>query len=217
MGEALHVVPAASAADPSVVHGSLRRATAAAHRRTEALLDAPRRCRHRDTYRELVRWLTTVHTAAAEALDAVDGRTGRRLGVGDRARLTWLRTDLRALGDHGREHRWSAQVRDAILAIRPDSVADAVGMQYVVEGSALGGRALAAIAARELGIGPHNGGRFLRGHGASTGHRWRAWWQRLPSVITPADVPGVVAGARATFAGFEAAAGALVRGGEGVT
>lgn len=89
---------------------------------------------------------------------------------------------------------------------RLTTLADAAGCVYVLEGATLGGQVLSRHLARHLGIAPDRGGRFLHGHGAETGPRWRAFVGRLDLVGRRPDVPAarVVAAAVGTFAAFEA-------------
>lgn len=213
MSQTLHPTtsgPAAPSVDPVATHHRLRTATASAHERTEALLDAPHRCERRETYHELLQWFGVVHETLEPRLRALDRRLGGRLDTGRRGKLGWLRADLAALGATP-PGAWADAVRTAVSGLRPDSVATAVGLQYVLEGSTLGGRVLAAIAQRNLGIDDRSGGRFLHGYGTVTGRRWREWWQGVAGLVAPADLPAVEDSAQATFAALEVAANALAR------
>ena len=202
--------PAVPSVDPGASHHRLRTATATAHKRTEALLDAPHRCERRDTYRELLQWFSVVHEVLEPGLRALDRRLGGRLDTARRGKLAWLRSDLAVLG--GVPARgWTDTVRAAVGGLHAEGVATAVGMQYVLEGSTLGGRVLATIAERELGLDHRSGARFLHGYGTATGQRWREWWHGLPALIAPADLPTIEDSAQATFAALEVAATALPR------
>jgi heme oxygenase len=79
-----------------------------------------------------------------------------------------------------------------------------LGAQYVVEGSALGGRSLARQLDALLGGGMIAGRSFFTGHGATTGIVWREYLTRLSAVPDdPSARAAVVEGATATFAMFE--------------
>ena len=81
---------------------------------------------------------------------------------------------------------------------RLESEAHAVGCCYVLEGSALGGQLIARHIARTLDLSSERGGRYFRGSGADTGHRWREVCLALDRY--PASSPeAVVEGARRTF------------------
>lgn len=81
-----------------------------------------------------------------------------------------------------------------------DSQAEALGLVYVVEGSALGGRMILR-ALEDRGV-PVNGLQFLHPHGDGAGMHWRAVLERLESELGGADdlVERAVAGARRGFA-----------------
>lgn len=213
MSQTLHPAgsgPTVPPVDPAASHRRLRTATAPAHERTEAQLDAPHRCERRDTYHELLQWFGVVHEVLEPGLRALDRRLGGRLDTVRRGKLDWLRADLAAFGGTP-VGGWADTVRTAVGGLRPEGVATAVGLQYVLEGSTLGGRVLAAIAGRELGVDQRTGGRFLHGYGTATGRRWREWWHSLPRLIAPADLPTVEESAHAAFAALEVAATALPR------
>lgn len=196
--------------DPASTHRRLRTTTAPVHERTEALLDAPHRCERRDTYHELLQWFAAVHEVLEPALRALDQRLGGRLDTARRGKLAWLRADLAALGGSP-ARTWGDAVRTAVAAVHVDGVPAAVGLQYVLEGSTLGGRMLAAIAGRELCVDRHSGGRFLHGYGTATGRWWREWWHGVPQLVGRADLPTLEDSAHAAFAALEVAATALAR------
>lgn len=200
--------------DPVAAHRGLRAATAAAHARTEALLDGPARCSRRDSYHELLQWFGVLHEVLEPVLRVIDRRVGGRLDTARRARLPWLHADLAALGGTP-ARRWAVSTRAAVRDLRADGVAEAIGLQYVLEGSTLGGRVLAAIAHRELGVDRDHGGRYLHGYGSATARRWQEWWQGLPGLVGDVDLPAVERSAQAAFAAFERAATGLAGSADG--
>jgi heme oxygenase len=102
---------------------------------------------------------------------------------------------------HGRGHHVVADLR--ALGVAPSSVQDrlavpghgeAIGVLYVIEGSALGARGLARDVAR-LGLDAGNGAAFLHDH-AGDAARWRLFLDQLealPSALAPALREGALA------------------------
>lgn len=197
---------------PSVLRRRLRDATAAQHEQTERLLDAPSRCVDLARYCEMVRWLAAVHGPLEVHLEALDARLRDDLDTGRRHKAGWLRADLDGL-DAERDRDtppWLGRVRHAMARVRPRTAAEAVGVQYVVEGSMLGGRVLADIAGRQLGVGTTTGGRFLHGYGAATGNMWRDYWRHGAACLhTRADMGAAERSARIAFDAVTVAAAAL--------
>jgi heme oxygenase (biliverdin-IX-beta and delta-forming) len=115
-------------------------------------------------------------------------------------RTSWLAHDLQHINHDAR-----------VLAVAPQcpmpryqTAHHITGALYVVEGSALGGRAMARSLDALLGVGTNAGRRFLLGHGADTGNAWRAFLTTLAHVPTdPSSQCGVVNAAVDTFATFE--------------
>lgn len=172
----------------------LRDATAAAHAAVEHGFDWRARMADRDGYRQVLASLHGFHAAweprAAAALADPAFFDPRR-------RLHLLSDDLRRLG-----------MTEPVLARRPATPvppmpdrAAALGSLYVVEGSTLGGRAIARHVAASLGLGPGDGLDYHLGHGTLSGPLWRALRQRLDHALrTPAELDAAVAAALATFA-----------------
>jgi heme oxygenase len=105
-----------------------------------------------------------------------------------------LVADLCALGEDPR-----AAPRCAALP-RATSLARALGVAYVLEGSTLGGRYILARLPPPLAALRGKATAFLAGYGAETGAYWRAFAAIVASaVVTPADEAEAVAGARETF------------------
>jgi heme oxygenase len=94
------------------------------------------------------------------------------------SRVAWLQEDLTYLGERGRgEH---APKR---FLPRINTTCELLGVSYVVEGAALGGRALYARLHARWGLEQHTGGSFLFGHGADTGRRWQAFVAALNRIV----------------------------------
>ena len=98
-----------------------------------------------------------------------------------RSRLPFLRHDLQVLGLPRREDR------PCSLAARlplPD-LAAALGSQYVLEGSALGGQLVARQLAANLGLSPQSGAAYFHGWGEDTGRHWKQFRTRLDAHVPP--------------------------------
>jgi heme oxygenase len=172
-------------------HIALRTATHATHIRLHGLAQfraiAEGRL-DREHYAELLRSLHAYHTAIADAAEA-----GGLLHLSTSPRRrSLLEADLASLGAFPSAKRptWTARSREALY-----------GALYVAEGSALGGR----VIARELDylFGDAAEGRtFFRG-ASDTGPRWRAFLSALAQDCDEAAMPGLIAGAQASFALFE--------------
>jgi heme oxygenase len=79
-----------------------------------------------------------------------------------------------------------------------------LGALYVVEGSALGGVALARRLDGILGEGVLDGRRFFSGRQAETGAAWRDYLQRLSAASeAPKDRATAISAANKTFEVFE--------------
>ncbi|MHC8319598.1 biliverdin-producing heme oxygenase [Pseudomonas sp. GB2N2] len=90
------------------------------------------------------------------------------------------------------------------LPFQPRSVADVLGVLYVLEGATLGGQSLRNGLYSRLGIDEHKGGRFITVYGTSTLLMWRGFLACLYEVHEPAERAQSVAAAQATFDAFEA-------------
>jgi heme oxygenase len=84
-----------------------------------------------------------------------------------------------------------------------DSRAAAVGAQYVLEGSSLGGQFLSRQLFDRLQLTPERGGAYFAAYGAATGRRWQAFrrWGNL-QLGDPRSTRLAVEAARLTFSRF---------------
>lgn len=116
-------------------------------------------------------------------------------------RSVWLERDLVALG-LGPEERAALPLCRGFPALAlPEAQ---LGALYVVEGSALGGVALARGLEGLVGAGVLDGRRFFSGHQSETGSAWRAYLARLSAPShTVEQQATIIATAIATFALFE--------------
>ncbi|SDB38711.1 hypothetical protein SAMN02927895_01471 [Belnapia rosea] len=93
---------------------------------------------------------------------------------------------------------------EGLLSAPADDMGHFLGCLYVREGSTLGGRVLARALDPLLGAGTERGRRFLAGNGVNEGDLWRDLCVALEESAAMGHLPGMVAGARAIFAGLEA-------------
>lgn len=177
---------------------ALRRATAPQHAQIEQLLrldqpfDLARYTSALQGFEAFLRgWEPRLEAALPDAL---------RPWFRDRRRGALARADLDALGA-------PANGEAALPAI--DSVSDALGSLYVMEGSALGGQVIAKQARDQHGLSADHGAAYFSGWGARTAGMWREFQQVLAQQDADgADHAAAGACAQATF-------GALIRTFEG--
>jgi len=178
---------------PSSVAATIKRITAPAHRRAEAVVDAV------DPFGSIAsygRYLTKLHAFYAALEPPLFDRLDMLVPDARRRRkLAWIEDDLRALAiDPPREVAVSVPriVRDA----------DAIGVAYVLEGKTLGSRFLLEEAKRRLAL-DGRGVRFFTGYGAETGAMWKAYRAELDEFARRyGQRRAIVNGALAAFASF---------------
>jgi heme oxygenase len=110
-------------------------------------------------------------------------------------RLVLLQQDLAALG-----LAQPAPAHGAVPAL--SGLPEALGSLYVLEGSALGGRFIAAHVRRHLALTPTHGAAYFHGCGAGTAARWREF-QLLLAAELDGDAAGVQRAARAAQRTFD--------------
>ncbi|HEV7265218.1 MAG TPA: biliverdin-producing heme oxygenase [Falsiroseomonas sp.] len=177
----------------------LREATGAAHLRLHEIPAFDALAQGRLTlaaYGTLLRRKLGFHLALESRLTEAPSLAGFGLDLADRGRAHLLIADLAFLD----------MPPEAPLAPLPRfaDAAEAMGGLYVAEGSTLGGRHLARALDGLLPPG-EEGRRFLLGHGARHGEMWRSFCDAVERCgATDAGLAGMVRGAHATFAAFEA-------------
>jgi heme oxygenase len=150
----------------------------------------------RTAYAALLHRKLGFHAALEARLAEVPALAGFGIDLPGRRRTHLLRADLAWLGAET-EAAWTP-----LPAF--DDAAAALGGLYVAEGSTLGGRHLALALDGILPPGP-DGRRFLLGHGERHGEMWRSCCAAIERCGTgPEARAGMVRGALATFAAFEA-------------
>ena len=183
--------------DAVVLSRHLRTETRREHDAVERVTGWPGSIGDVSDYRACLRGLLSIWRPFEAAL--ADQGGWDRLDVGCRrpSRVPALEHDLRALGED------PATVPSLAVAV-PKDVAGTVGVVYVLEGSALGGRVIRGDLLRRLGPAVADATAFLSGRGEATGPAWRDIVLAVDrfGVARPEDWRDVVSGARATFTAF---------------
>jgi heme oxygenase len=115
-------------------------------------------------------------------------------------RSQWLEVDLTAFGVSPSRRAELPRCRGLPNLATPEAV---LGALYVVEGSALGGVALARRLDGLVGEGGLDGRRFFSGRQAETGAAWRDYLHRLSASRGRTNRETIISTANATFAVFE--------------
>ena len=139
---------------------ALKAATAAHHERLERRVDIAARLRSRAAYRDLLERFYGFYRPLEERL-APYGET-----VELRPKAPLLARDIEALGG-------DVDALPQASRLPPtDSLTEALGVLYVLEGATLGGAVIAKLAQRQLGVARECGGAFF---GAYDGQRWKSF------------------------------------------
>jgi heme oxygenase len=199
------VEPNAFGPDPSL-SAQLRRGTQTVHAHTEATFELDRWLADRASYAALLRRLWRFHAAAESALDRIRGWDGLIPAVDLAARRRSLRID-QDLVELGWPRPPEAGVAPAD-PLRLASLADGLGCLYVIEGSAIGGRLIAARARAALG--PRLPTSFFVDPNRNTGRDWndlRATLDSFGAGTNATASRAVLDAAHRTFATFAATVG----------
>lgn len=172
----------------------LRAATSAAHAALSELVIPDEALLDRVRYRWFLRRLWGFHRAVDRALpvDPLPEVSGRP----PRAEL--LAADLKSIGG------WSEHLPEMPGLTEPERRAGALGIAYVVEGSALGGIQLLTLAQQRLHLTRHRGASFFAA-GADGVPRWRHVKEELQrGLAEPSELAEAQQAAHATFAALGA-------------
>lgn len=155
---------------PAPLLADLRTATAEAHARLDAGLPLVGPALTREAYGRTLARMAAVHLPLEAAVATVGGWAEVGFDPAAHSRAHLLRRDLQVLD-------LPIPPSPTLPAIR--GMGEAMGVLYVLEGSALGGQVISRHVKRTLGIDPETGGAFFAGHGASTGPMWKAFCAAL--------------------------------------
>ncbi len=155
-------------------------------------------------YGVALRAMRAFHEGAAHCLDAAQAELPPGLGF-DQSRLACLDADLAWLGAKPMAAlRLGASARD---------VPSRLGLLYVLEGSALGGRVIGRAVAEMLGVSAGAGGSFFCGTEAGPARaRWLEFCATLNqhgATLAPDERARAIAGANAAFDALAAPAGVV--------
>ena len=185
----------------------LRHASHDCHQQLEAAIDWPRALGSRACYQELLLGFLSVVRPAEQRLARWLSPESPPLFEPDR-RTRWLLSDLRALAASDNGQSLPSEDFEFI-----SSLSAAIGAQYVLEGSSLGGQFLSRQLQGNLSITPANGGAYLAAYRSETMKRWKAFGQwanarLLESASTnPASIDQASEAAVLMFARFQSALG----------
>jgi heme oxygenase (biliverdin-IX-beta and delta-forming) len=112
-----------------------------------------------------------------------------------RRKTSLLVNDLRATGLTDRQIA-DIQVPD----LNANSLAEALGVTYVVEGSSLGGRVIYKHIHQKLGLTENAGASYFGGYGGETGSMWKSFMTGLSGyAATSGESDVIIEGAKKTF------------------
>lgn len=126
-----------------------------------------------------------VFPAISNVITDLSGRYKSRLIIGDLLATGLSEAEIDALPVHRFEF---------------SSIAEALGIMYVLEGSTLGGKILYRHVHEVLGLTPENGASYFWGYGAQTGNLWKSFISSLAQFVDEQEERDeVIASAKNTF------------------
>ncbi len=179
-----------------MILAALRAGTADRHAWVERVVDLPARLTGRDRYAALLGRLYGYYQPVEAALAAAAELHPRGFDCPARFKTGLLRRDLAALDAPADELPNCARLPD--LATRED----VLGVLYVLEGAALGGRVVRKLVHDRLGLTATTGCAFFFGHGDRVGPMWQEFCgvlARDADGLPPAAARRVVAAADSAF------------------
>ncbi len=175
----------------------LRDGTASLHQLVEQAVDIPGHLGSVPAYTAMLAQFHGFYAPLEERLTGIGGFESAGLDIAGRCKAPLIRDDLRVLG-HSPEAVTALPVCPDLPAV--DTLAEALGCLYVLEGSTLGGQFISRQVHRALGMTPETGGRFFHGYGDKTGEMWQTFRAAVTGfVVSPADQDAAVAAAKDTF------------------
>jgi heme oxygenase len=178
----------------------LRQETQVIHARVEARVALPDRVGSAAGYRALLEAFYGLYSPCESAVEAFAPQLVPWLpDVLLRLRKSALERDLQVLGNI------SPQTLPLASVSPLQTVAQAFGCLYVLEGSTLGGQVISRHIGATLGFSPGNGCSFFSGDGADTGRMWTLFRKAVEgySAAHPNDDDEIVLSAIHTFETFD--------------
>lgn len=180
------------------LHERLRLETRDLHDTLEVAVDIPEQISTRERYRSYLYRLWSVHTAIEQSLPQ-SSLSGLGFDYGNRRRSELLEHDL-AMLDMPLDSRLGKELPKIAAALNTQ---DALGRIYVVEGSAIGARAVLPDIQRQLGLSAAEGASFFAGLDVESKPIWRACLDAINAIQADTrEADQTVASARNTFQVF---------------
>lgn len=179
----------------------LKERTKDLHKRTEQAVNLFSRLSSTESYTHLISRLYGFYSPIEGQLTQIIGDHIPDLRMQERLKLPSLTADLRALGRSAEQISATPQCP---RIPQLESVPDAMGCLYVLEGSTLGGQIIRREAESRLGLNPESGCRFYTGYGNRTGDMWRVFCSQVDRYADehPAAREQITAAAEETFRRF---------------
>jgi heme oxygenase len=181
----------------------LRTATAVQHRMLEARLPLTHCDLDFATYQRIIEAYYGFHMPLQRSINrffVAQADHSSFMQDPERHKVPALMKDLHALGLTDAQIQGLPQCSELPVI---DSVAQLLGVMYVMEGATLGGQVLRRIIADRLGIDAESGGEFLDVYGRDTGRLWKTFLKQLADFDSPRYNTEVVQSACLTFECFQ--------------
>lgn len=181
---------------------SLREETRPLHDRVEQALDLAVRLSSVEAYTGLLVRMLGFYTPFEASLATITGYETIPLNFSSRRKAPWLRRDLLALGR-------SADSLNALPVCKNlpsvDTLADALGCLYVLEGATLGGQIIRKEVQRRHGLETDSGCAFFSSYQAQVGDKWKEFCSGITGYASrnPGTEDAIVAAAMATFGSLD--------------
>ena len=182
-----------------MILSKLKESTRSQHEALESVVDVMNKTFSREDYRALLMKFYRFYSAMEPRLPA-DALAVEGFDVGPRLKLPMLVKDLQTLG-----------ALDAARELPPltdlpatETVGQAFGSIYVMEGATLGGQLITRHLKEHLGVTPEDGGAFFNSYGREVGPMWKAFGAAVTaySEKCPDQDDAIVTAARETFDSF---------------
>lgn len=183
-----------------MILAKLKESTRSQHEALESVVDVMNKAFTADDYKTLLTKFYLFYSAVEPKLPAGE-LLAEGFDIGPRNKTAMLEKDLAALG-----------TIDSVRAMPQwtggpeiDSLAEAFGSIYVMEGATLGGQVITRQLKENLGITVENGGAFFNSYGKEVGPMWKAFGAAITAYAEkhPDEDDTIVVSARDTFDGFK--------------
>jgi heme oxygenase len=184
--------------DSGILH-QLRSATQSAHTRLEQNVRIEERISDPERYAELLEKFLGWHEPMEGLLRGVPGWKSHGIDLEARSKTDWLKRDLVALG---RSDEYVRTLPRCDALPRVSSLSRGFGCAYVIEGSTLGGRHIAAML--QGSAIPEGARTFFRSYGPAVGEKWKEFITSLDAfAAADGDRAEILKGANSAFASMD--------------